>query len=45
MNDGLAIPKLGLVADTQTTTREVENALDAGVAHIRARVVTALRDI
>jgi hypothetical protein len=37
MNDGHAIPKLGLVVDALTTTRDVEAALDAGVAHIRAR--------
>jgi hypothetical protein len=44
INDGCAIPQLGLVVDAHTTTRDMENALDAGVAHICARIVTALWD-
>jgi hypothetical protein len=45
MNDERVILKLGLVVDAHTTTQDVEAALDAGLAHIRARVVTALWDI
>jgi diketogulonate reductase-like aldo/keto reductase len=42
MNDGRAIPQLGLVVDAYTTTQDVEAALDAGVAHIRAWAYSSL---